>query len=173
MTPNEFIEQNNITIDATLVPFSESRSANDEHLSLNWKVTLKVNDRLVIMTDYMQGIGHLPDDLYTPRFENGRVDQYERKSYIRDAVEEGRYQTSKYGKGKPLPPPDTADVLYCLIMDSEVLNYACFEVWANEFGYDTDSRKAEALYQQCLNIALAIRAAGIDLDEAGDVFADY
>jgi hypothetical protein len=38
------------------------------------------------------------------------------------------------------------------------LDYACFEDWAQELGYDTDSRNAEAIYRACLDIGLKFRA---------------
>lgn len=31
-------------------------------------------------------------------------------------------------------------------------NARSFEEWAGEFGYDTDSRKAEAIYKECLSL---------------------
>lgn len=60
--------------------------------------------------------------------------------------------------------PDAVDVLYSLIMDSSVLDYAGFEDWASEYGYDTDSRQAESIYRAYLDIALKLRAA---IGEAG------
>ncbi len=46
-------------------------------------------------------------------------------------------------------PPTAADVLYALMMDVSGLDQG-FEGWATGYGYDTDSRKAEAIYRQCL-----------------------
>lgn len=39
----------------------------------------------------------------------------------------------------------------------EVFAAGGFENWASEYGYDTDSRKAESIYQACLDIALKLR----------------
>jgi hypothetical protein len=44
--------------------------------------------------------------------------------------------------------PQAADVLYSLLLDSSAASQS-FESWASEFGYDTDSRKAEATYRAC------------------------
>ena len=45
-------------------------------------------------------------------------------------------------------PPTLADVLDCLASDaSGVENAKSFEDWASEYGYDTDSRKAEKTYR--------------------------
>jgi hypothetical protein len=45
-------------------------------------------------------------------------------------------------------PPRAADVLHSLILDSSAADQT-FESWCSEFGYDTDSRKAEATYREC------------------------
>src|SRR5690606_33602845 len=42
-------------------------------------------------------------------------------------------------------PPHAADVLHSLILDSAAADQT-FESWCDEFGYDSDSRKAEATY---------------------------
>ena len=81
-------------------------------------------------------------------------------------------------KRKPKAPaiaPDPVDVLYSLTLDSGVLDYGTFEDWAAEFGYDTDSRSAEAAYRACLEIALKLRAAIGDagLETLKTAFEDY
>jgi len=44
--------------------------------------------------------------------------------------------------------PDAKSVLNCLASDASSLeNAGNFESWAGEYGYDTDSRKAEKLYR--------------------------
>lgn len=46
--------------------------------------------------------------------------------------------------------PNAEDVLNCLASDSlGVDNARSFEEWAVEYGYDTDSRKAEKIYKTC------------------------
>ena len=46
--------------------------------------------------------------------------------------------------------PELADVMHSLLLDGEAFfNAQSFEDWASEFGYEPDSRKAEALYRQC------------------------
>lgn len=71
--------------------------------------------------------------------------------------------------------PDPVDVFYSLTMDSSVLDSAGFESWAEDCGYDTDSRKAESIYRACLDIALKLRGA---IGESGfaalqETFQDY
>lgn len=46
--------------------------------------------------------------------------------------------------------PTPEEVLDCLASDaSGIDNSRTFEDWANEYGYDTDSRKAEKIYTAC------------------------
>jgi hypothetical protein len=54
--------------------------------------------------------------------------------------------------------PTLADVMHSLTMDASVLDCRSFEDWAAEYGYDTDSRKAEQVYDACLKSALELRA---------------
>ena len=47
-------------------------------------------------------------------------------------------------------PPTAEDVLDCLASDaSGVENARSFDDWADEYGYDADSRKAERTYNLC------------------------
>lgn len=46
--------------------------------------------------------------------------------------------------------PTAEDVLDCLASDSAgIKNAVSFEDWCREYGYDTDSRKAEQIYKVC------------------------
>jgi hypothetical protein len=76
--------------------------------------------------------------------------------YIHETEHGTEYRGSVVGRGKPILP-DTLDVIYSLVTDADVLNHSSFEDWASEFGYDTDSRKAETIYRECLSTALALR----------------
>jgi hypothetical protein len=50
--------------------------------------------------------------------------------------------------------PEVADVLDCLASDaSGIENAKTFEDWAGEYGYDTDSRRAERTYRICVKQA--------------------
>lgn len=57
----------------------------------------------------------------------------------------GNYSQGSAIKGKPT----IEDILNSLIMDTINIP-SSFEDWASEFGYDTDSRKAEQIYNACL-----------------------
>ena len=63
------------------------------------------------------------------------------------------YQGSAHKK-----PPTLVDVLACLHSDaSGVQDGRTFEDWAGDFGYDTDSRKAESTFKACQKIARQLR----------------
>lgn len=159
-TPAELIDaasaELGLTIRSEFIPFSKSRNAGEKHPTLNWRVTLLRNGREVLTTDYSAGCAHCPAyKLALPRSV--------RAGAIKTECEEGRAAHvvggAVYGaRGKSLQP-DSRDVIWSLIMDSDVLNAGGFEEWASNFGYDTDSRKAESIYRACLEIALKLRNA--------------
>ena len=54
--------------------------------------------------------------------------------------------------------PTLAEVLDCLASDaSGVDNVRSFEDWASEYGYDTDSRRAEKTYRICQKQTASLR----------------
>lgn len=58
-----------------------------------------------------------------------------------------RSKVLKSNHARPVAP-HAADVLQSLILDSSAVGQS-FDSWCNEFGYDSDSRKAEATYRAC------------------------
>ncbi len=54
------------------------------------------------------------------------------------------------GPGLKGSEPTLNDILECLSMDSSSTNGQNFEDWAGDFGYDSDSRKAEKIFNQCI-----------------------
>jgi len=138
----EFMTANRITVESVFIPWSRSRNKGEKQPSLNWKVTIKKDGRHVLTTDYSAGMGHAPSY----------------KHFVSIAVMTSVKLECEHGKaaGKPILP-DACDVLYSLASDASVLDYSEFENWASDFGYDTDSRKAEAIYRACLDTALKLR----------------
>ncbi len=145
-----FAMRNGVTMTTQFVPWSQSRNKAEKHPSLNWLVTLTVGEgRPILTTDYMAGSGHCPSYKASKR-HLGHANSLTRFEAIKHECETGR------GDGKKLQPK-ISDVLYSLAMDASVLDSGSFEDWAVEFGYETDSRKAEAIYHACLDIALKLR----------------
>lgn len=143
----------NLSITSEFVPWSKSRSKDEEFSSLNWIVTLQKSGEKIWEGDYSSGVAHCPS--YPGYLFKLTENQ---KTAIDWECENGREMVNTYSKvgGRKLEP-DLADVLYSLASDMAAIDYRSFEDWANEFGYDTDSRKAEKTYQACLKIALALR----------------
>jgi hypothetical protein len=59
--------------------------------------------------------------------------------------------TTFYSKGQGLPePPEADEVLDSLASDAEGVDASrVFNAWAEDFGYDTDSRRHERIYNAC------------------------
>jgi hypothetical protein len=179
----DFMEQHRLYLNPVFVPFSQSRNRDQKHQSLNWRCQLIKNQREVVAFDYSAGSGHIPGGLQSVGYPSS-----ETARHIREICEYGRWQVPSHGSqsmgllsGSKVKRwsgqliPTVTDVIYSLSMDSEVLNYASFEDWASCFGYDEDSRSAESIYRQCLEIALALRAAVGDsgMVRLAEIFQDY
>lgn len=160
-----------VTYAAEFVPQSKSRNALEKEPSLNWRVTLTGAPVAPLTTDYMQGIGHVPN--YNAL--KGPKNTLFNDEYLRSCAERGRYGNPDGITRMPLPVPHVADVVHSLVLDSDVINYGSFEEWASEFGYDSDSRKAERVYQDCMVIALKLRQILGDelIAKLRDVLQDY
>lgn len=166
---NQFIDSLNLQYSVEFVPFSASRNYKEKprlsDLSVNWRITIG-NGRQSLTTDYSEGIGlHFK----TAISWNNRatVDEFNR---VKSAVETG----NKTGF-KRLREPALIDVLYCLVTDSDVLESSGFEDWADSLGYDTDSRKAEKIYRDCLEIGLKLKAiiGGDNLEKLRELYQDF
>lgn len=162
-----------VTMESTFVPFSQSRNAKpaagrpEPWRSLNWRVTIKRHGREILSTDYAQGEGHAP--AYKRKLKaTTRYDQAMKNRAISHEIETGR--AHEFGEGmlfgadgtrdtrKPIPAPSIGEVLQSLARDSDVLDAGGFEDWAAEYGYEVDSRSAEAIYRACIEIATKLRA---------------
>jgi len=62
-----------------------------------------------------------------------------------------RQYTTYFSQGYGITgDPDAEGVLNCLALDSSgIENTSSFEGWCCEYGYDTDSRKAEKIFKVC------------------------
>lgn len=172
------IEELGLSIKAEFVPWSKSRAYDKKNerdvgkKSLNWRVTLirtykdrtdkngEQYKREILTTDYGAGIAHCPS--YKQKF--GRAFTLDDKEEIEYEIEHGkkarRMSTSDTViSGRELILPDTVSVIWSLVQDADAIDSPDFETWATDLGYDVDSRKAEATYRACLEIATKIRAA--------------
>lgn len=91
-------------------------------------------------TDFYQGLGHRKAIRPMPSYIKG--DRYAMDEWKRFHL-------------KPVAPT-AATVLYCLLYDASAVDQR-FADWANEMGYDTDSRKALAIYEACCDTGRELR----------------
>ncbi|MBT9153356.1 MAG: hypothetical protein DDT39_00013 [Firmicutes bacterium] len=142
------------TIRCEFVPFSQSRRAGEKQPSLNWLARVDFRDRNVLTTDYSQGSAHAPAYTRFSEHSDGRRDAYATNLRIAAECETGKDSLTR----EKITPPAASDILHSLLLDASVIDYATFEQWASEYGYNTDSRAAERIYRDCLEIALKLRA---------------
>lgn len=172
-----FMTDHGIDITSKFVPFSQSRNAendkgrNPDKRSLNWKVTLTVGNRVIMTTDYMAGLAHCPSYKQSTRWTQAYTALIIHETETGTTAKQAPWGIAK---GNPIKP-DVCDVLYSLVMDSNVIDYAKFEDWADEYGYDPDSRSAEKIYRACLEIGLVFRNAlgETRLSRLRELFQDY
>jgi len=62
------------------------------------------------------------------------------------------------GRGHGGAAPDIAGVLDSLRLDASSGEFVTFEGFADEFGYDADSRKAERIYRACVRMHKRLEA---------------
>lgn len=185
------MESLGIVIASEFVPLSKSRNRDEKEmnsagkpskrprLSLNWRVTVKCNGRDLLTTDYSAGCAHAP--AYKLKAPSARCGVNDKQAAIAWECENGfrarfvPWGISKGGESATPILPDSCDVLYALVIDSEVLDFGDFESWAADFGYDPDSRAAEKIYRACLDIALKLRNGIGDAGLANlrEAFTDY
>ena len=150
---DELVKRLDLKMTTQFVPFSISRNADSNQKSLNWKVTLS-SIRNKMTFDYSKGVGHLP---YPNEFQLAKNQKSVINQAIDSAVETG--VARKIARGamaftllhskEEFPTPTLQEVLHSLTQDSDVMNYLVYEHWADEFGYDPDSRKGEKIYEEC------------------------
>ena len=91
---------------------------------------------------------------------NPHMDGSDQMDNYRVLLRHGRKQMTVYfSMGLALGrEPSAEDVLDCLASDaSGVDNASSFEDWCGEYGYDTDSRKAERIFKVCERQAAKLR----------------
>lgn len=172
----EFISTLGLDYHADFVPMSKSRNAVDKprkpsDLTINWQIIIGKQGHRELKTDYSQGIGYLPK---TAKYDLKYADDFQLAVI---ACETGKihHKHNTYIRIGNVTPPALIDVLYSLILDAEAIECATFEDWAQEFGCDADSRKAETIYRACLSIGLQLRQLISDdnLRQLRELYQDY
>lgn len=147
-----------VTMTAEFIPLSKSRNAGEKHKTLNWRVTLHKDGRPFLTTDYSAGAAHAPSYPYSKTVDGAEALAYECE-HGKAVLRPGQRPDVLGIRGKFSILPDFADVLYSLASDASVLDHPTYETWARDYGFDPDSRKGEATYRACMEIALRLRSA--------------
>lgn len=149
-----FVERHGITIEAKPVALAAHWTGDKEAQS--WECTLKCGKREMV-TSFTKGSAHR-----TWSLRAGVACGYDRpRTYRTNMPASAPRNAYTYDKEAFLAwsvptPPSAAEVLDCLAMDASAMDES-FEDWAADFGYDTDSRKAEAAYTACRESGFALR----------------
>lgn len=143
---------------------------------LEYNVSISYKGRHLITTPFSMGIGHIPGFSSPGRWTQALWDR------MKWVFKEGRapknwlheYSNSGRLSGEMILPT-LPSVMHSLLLDSDALEHQSFEQWANDFGYDTDSRKAEESYKACLSTGLKLTGAlgRTKMQELREAFQDY
>lgn len=148
-----FIELTGITMESTHTGTREEEYIDNsgkkaKHTQDAWVCALK-RENETMRVDYYTGLGHR---------QLSKAKYYSDRGFFpnRKDIQEFRYKASEAALLKICDPvkPKIEDVLDCLASDaSSYDNARNFEDWCSDFGYDTDSRKAEKTYNLCAELA--------------------
>jgi len=183
-----------LTVRYVFVPRSMSE---DREESIHWRVGIgNTTNQTGITMDYAEGTWGLPDELGSCArtvevdkaikeiVEKGTCSnprRFEDKNNLR--LEFGRWVAAPWAPRGTKPRPGTlrlefpkpVDVVWSLVQNMDVLDYRTFEHWASAFGFDSDSRRAERIYKQQVDLATTfLELIGTDgLGELREVYEDY
>lgn len=124
-----------------------------------YTITLFHHNKRILSTDYRLGIGHVKPEECKLSFMVQRQFTANEESFLeawkrnpRTNFKDKELQASVAAKLAKLQKvaPNLAEVLNSLLSDGTAFfNGETFEEWAGNYGYDTDSRKAEAIFKAC------------------------
>lgn len=95
----------------------------------------------------MMGTKHYLEAEVTYIDEGRDDDGWERREWSVLLRYDGREMSTKFYTGMMLGEPTAEDVMQSLFSDAEGVEYDGFEAWAENYGFDPDSRKALADYE--------------------------
>ncbi|CAB4162716.1 hypothetical protein UFOVP785_95 [uncultured Caudovirales phage] len=150
------------------VPWSLSRSAGEKYRNLNWRLTLSIKGK-PFSCDYSAGTAHIPT-----KDREAEKKPYRMTAGVWNAVQIKTWENQYCETGKP-GLPNLADVVYSLLMDGANCIDQSFEEWCSNYGYDTDSRTVERIYNACKDtgawLCKAVGRSGIN--KLQELFQDY
>ena len=143
------------------------------NLQDRWVLTLSKGS-ITETFDYWTGIGHRKARKFASCGEwlPQRALKIIGGMELRQTDENFKNAKAELENGSTAVYPKLDDVLCCLLSDSEACDLS-FEEWCAEFGYDTDSRKALAVYEACKANGEKCKRLGIGGAEMREKFADF
>lgn len=152
----DFVTAHGITMTATFLRLDSEPASTKDGKSWDhflWNVTLRKGTNQ-LDTPYRMGLGHC-----TPGRAFGHATTVDIPGTPGDTIWYKAPTGTEPGTRRVTPtPPDVADVLDSLASDASCYDNArTFEEFANDLGYDPDSRKAESIYNKCGQISKALR----------------
>jgi hypothetical protein len=151
---------------------------------LAYTVTLSYQGRDVLTTAYHLGTGHVSreeiarvsDNYSTPARYAAYYVTVLRKPCAKFVDQKGWVSAIAYAANRCNVKPCLADVLHSLCVESTpYFTHSTFDDWAGDYDYDTDSRKALATYEQCIDTGrkLARAVPAHVLEQVQALTADY
>ena len=162
----DYLDSQNITVGSQFI-----RKLDNSDM-FNYHVIISKDGKPFLETQYSMGYGHSPN--YKEYQKNPR--NYDVNQIKRRELETGKVWTKIKGRLAYVDlKPDPVDVLHYLVLDARVLNYDFFEEWAENLGYDSDSRKAESIYNEILKSSKTLlkELGKKTLEELEVLFEDY
>lgn len=148
---------------------------------IRYWVTLAYKGKTVLQTEYSLGIGHVKLQKHVlwwslTEEERGFLEAWQGKPNANFQNKELQARIAgKLAKAQKVTP-SLESVVHSLLLDGQpYFNNESFEEWAANFGYDTDSRKAESTYRTCMEIGRKIKAAVPNdvIEKAQEILQDY
>lgn len=146
------------------------------HIGLNFDDNFWLKDSYIITInnirfDYFQGIGHR--EVKKNLFINDKLKAEKLLNFnARKEVESYNYLLTKLNTYTQPKNINIDDVLYCLVLDSDLGNYS-FSDFCDILGYDNDSIKALDIYLKCEKTKDKLHKIGINIENAIELFQDY
>ncbi len=149
-----------------------------------YSVTLAFNDKLVLSIPFKLGIGHIELSKARPDSVLNRYTDQEYSMLNTWLSKPNATFTNKLLQAQVATKlavlqkvfPTLPSVLHSLLTDGEAFTSSMtFEDWCGNFGYETDSRKAEDIYRTCDDIGRKL-SRGIPADvltRARELLQDY
>lgn len=93
---------------------------------------------------------------------------------LKRGVERNEEIIADFNRLTQAEPVTLDEVIYSLNSDASAVRFGqTFEEFCGEFGYDTDSRKAEGIFNTCREIWAGLVRLGADFDKLDELFHDY